>query len=759
MRARLLPGGVLPLLLLCATTMREAQAAATRITGVVVDGEGAPVEFATVNIPSLRRGAMTDGEGRFTIELPGETRSGPTFGAVVLEIMQVGFQKARVTWAPGPGGPGGAGEPGRTTQPLRIVLHEEPVALAEITVSTSSFGKTGTSEGAVLSRMDVYTTPGGAADIFQSLRALPGINAPNEGAAVYVRGGEPRETLIRMDGAVLGHPYHYEGASGGLFAGFDTYLLKSAYFSSGGFSAKYGGVLSGVLDIETEDALSTRSVSVGANMAGGGVSASWALVPEKLSLLGAVSAATPALLFRLYGSASDFEVAPTSQNGALKVTYKYSPTGRVSASWIGAGDDVSVLANQLNYVDTYRGETRNDFASLRLEDLVGGKLALKALAFGQLYHTRWSYGAFGGTRNENNLGGQVDAVWAASARHELSFGAQWRGEQADLASLAPADSTDLYPGAPQRVYGTSARLDYPGVYLEDKMRLAGPVYATIGGRVDYLSGSDTWTVDPRAALAWRVDDRQTVRLATGRYHQPPDPSRLDPVYGNPNLGPLAATHWIAGYEWYERDLNLRVEAYRKTYSDLITDDVTTWYGNGGYGYAQGVDLFLRGSHRMLTGWLSYGYLDSKRMEYDDPREVPASHGVRHTMTLVGQYQFDTVWQVGARWGLSSGRPYTPVVDRTYDATRDLWRPVYAENNSGSMPASHRLDLRLTHLFSLPAMLGLPESGVCVAYAECLNVLGINNTLDYYYSPDYATRITQDSYFSRRMIVAGVALSW
>ncbi|MGH7726722.1 MAG: TonB-dependent receptor [Candidatus Eiseniibacteriota bacterium] len=741
MRLRILV--LLPLsILLDGGVAREGAAQPTRVTGVVVDGEGAPVEFATVNLPALKRGAMADGEGRFAIELPSDAGPGP----FVLEILQVGYEKTRVTWSAGAG-------------LVRIVLHEEPVPLEEVTVSTSSFGKTGKSEGAVLARMDVYTTPGGAADIFQSLRALPGINAPNEGAAVFVRGGDPKETLIRMDGAVLGHPYHYEGASGGLFAGFDTYLLKSAFFSSGGFSSKYGGVLSGVLDIETEDALMTRSVSVGANMVGGGVSTSWAIVPEKLSLLGTVSAATPELLFRLYGSASDFESAPRSQNGALKLTYKYSPTGRLSGSWIGAGDDVSVIANELNFADAYRADTRNDFASLRLEDLFGGKLALKALAFGQLYRTSWSYGEFSGSRNEDNLGGQVDAVWAATPRHELSFGGQWRGDQADLESLAPADSTDLYPGAPTRVYGTNARLDYPGFYLEDKLRVAGPVYATLGGRVDYLSGSDTWTVDPRAAIAWRVDDRQTVRVAAGRYHQPPDPSLLDPVYGNPSLGPLAATHLIAGYEWYERDLNLRVEAYRKSYDDLVLNDAETWYSNGGHGYAQGVDVFLRGSHRMLTGWMSYGYLDSKRMEYDDPREVPASYGVRHTLTLVGQYQFATTWSTGARWSLSSGRPWTPVVDRTYDAARDLWKPVYAENNSGTMPAFHRLDLRVSHLFNIPAMLGLPESGVCVAYAECMNVFGVRNTLEYYYSPDYSTRYAQDSYFSRRMVVAGVALSW
>src|SRR6185503_11774259 len=105
------------------------------------------------------------------------------------------------------------------------VLAEEPVPVAEVVVGASSYGKSGRTEGAVLRRREIVMTPGGTADVFQSLRALPGINAPDEGAALYVRGGDPSETLVRLDGGTIGHPYHYEGASGGLFSAFDAYMV------------------------------------------------------------------------------------------------------------------------------------------------------------------------------------------------------------------------------------------------------------------------------------------------------------------------------------------------------------------------------------------------------------------------------------------------------------------------------------------------------------------------------------------------------
>jgi hypothetical protein len=726
--------------LLGALALAPAARADVPVSGVVVDAAGQPVEYATVNAPAVRRGVVTDGAGRFTIALPE--------GAAELVAQQVGYVRARVAFTAGAG-----------LAPLRLVLKDEPVALAEVTVRTSSFGKQGKSEGAVISRMDVYTTPGGAGDVFQSLRALPGIDSPNEGAAVYVRGGDPKETLIRLDGGDIGHPYHYEGASGGLFAGFDSYMLKSAFFSSGGFAAKYGGVLSGVLDIETQDPMNTRTVSLGANFAGGSASTSWALVPDRLSIVGAGGLSTTTLLHKLYGTSRAYEHAPSSDRGALKAIYRYAPTGRVSATYLGSSDHVGVESPQLNFTGVYTAKARNHYGVVQVDQMIGGKLALTGIASWQDWRSRWSYGAFGGTIREQGQAAQVDAVWAASAAHELSFGLRLARTASDHGSLSPADSTDYGAGAPTRTFAIRARVTAPGVYLEDKFHVAGPIYATLGARADRLADRAAWTVDPRGALAWKIARNHTVRVAGGRYHQSPDPLYLDPVYGNPDLGPLRADHAIAGYEWLDGDRNARVEFYRKTYRGLVTNDPRSYYANGGFGHAQGVDVLLKASRRDLAGWVSYGYLDSKRQELDDPRAVAATYGVRHSGTLVATYRVAPAWTVGTRVSASAGAPYTPVVGRAYDAGRGVWRPVYAENNSGRMPAFSRVDLRATYLFSLPALGGIKASSICVAYVEALNVLNRHNTLRYSWNEDYSERRSEDSYFGRRLLVAGVSLAW
>ncbi len=713
---------------------------AAPVTGVVVDRAGKPVEYATVSVPALKRGAATDEQGAFALELP--------LGPAVVEATQIGYERARV-----------AVTVADAMAPLRIVLREEPVPLAEVSVATSAFGKAGKSEGAVVRRMDIVATPGGATDIFQALRALPGINAPNDEAALFVRGGDPHETLIRLDAGEIGHPYHYESASGGLFSVLDSYMIESAYFSSGGFSARYGGVLSGVLDIRTQDPMNLKTVSLGANLAGQSASSTWALVPDKVSFVGSLARSAPELLFRLYGTSRDYESAPLSTNGVGKLIYRYSPSGRLSLAYLESHDQVGVDVEVLNARAEYSQKTGNRFGALQFKDVLASSVALSGQVAGQWYENRWGFGPIHASQTERNTQANLDAVWPLNARHELSFGGNFRHHDTEIVGQFAADSTDLLPGAPTRSHVTRPVVDYPGAYLEDKLRLVGPLYATLGARADYASSPGVWTTDPRAALAWRVDGHQTVRLAAGRYHQLADPRFLDPLYGNPRLGPLVADHTIAGYEWKTEDANIRVEAYRKDYRRLVTNDAASFYANGGSGYARGVDVFVQGTHRALTGWVSYGYMDSKRKELDDPHQVRSRYGSGHSVTLVARCQVRSTWQLGTRYSYTSGRPVTPVVGRSYDPGRAIWHPIYGEHNSDRLPDFNRLDVRVTKLFSLPATGALPTSSVCVFYIEGLNVLGLRNAQDYAYNSDYSQRRPIDSVFSRRLLVAGFSLSW
>ena len=715
-------------------------AGARPVNGLVVDRRGAVVEYASVRIVALKLGAATDERGAFALEVPD--------GPAVLEVSQIGYQRVRLALSVGP-----------DLAALHVVLADEPVPVAEVTVAASSFGKTGKSEGAVVRRDDVYMTPGGAADIFQSLRALPGISAPAEGAALYVRGGAPDETAIRIDGAGIGHPYHYEGASGGLFSILDTYMLKSAFFSSGGFGARYGGAMSGVLDVETQDPMNLRTVTVGANLAGVTTATTWALVPDKLSALVSLQQSFPELLMRIYGSVSDYTQFPWSENGVAKLLYRYSPTGKLSVFGIGSTEHLGVRTNVLNTGNVYAANSRTGFGAVHLQDVLLGRGAVRASLTTQHYRNQWNYSAFGRIAREHNVQASADVVWPLGRDHELSAGGLWERRAREDGGSAPADSTDLDFGAPVRVVASNTVTREPGAFIEDKLRVWGPLYATFGVRADRAQAAGDWSIDPRSALAWRLDEHQTLRVAAGRYHQDANPSYLDPRFGNPSLAAPYADHVIAGYEWKSDFGNVRLEGYDKRYHRLPIVDSTTWYRASGTGHARGVDVFVQGTWRQLNGWISYGWLDAKRRQLDDPGEVTENGSVRHSLTLVGQYRYNSRWQTGVRWSHTSGRPYTPIVGRTPDYVRDIWHPVYGAHGSALMPVYDRVDLRIMRIFSVPRVSGLPATGACAAYVEAMNLLGTANVLEYTYSSGYVHKYPEYSYFSRRMLVAGFSLTW
>jgi hypothetical protein len=98
--------------------------------------------------------------------------------------------------------------------------------------------------------IDVYRTPGA--------QALPGVADPDGAAGLFVRGGDVSEVLVSLDDAVIAHPYRYETPTGGFRGAVDPLLISGLAFSTGGFSARFGNVVSAVMICADSIALSCR---------------------------------------------------------------------------------------------------------------------------------------------------------------------------------------------------------------------------------------------------------------------------------------------------------------------------------------------------------------------------------------------------------------------------------------------------------------------------------------------------------------------
>lgn len=98
----------------------------------------------------------------------------------------------------------------------------------------------------------IRNTPGvlGEADVLKSIQLTPGVQGGTEGTAgIHVRGGGPDQNLILLDGVPLYHVEHLFG----FFSVFTPEAVKKVQFFKGSFPARFGGRLSSVVDVRTND--------------------------------------------------------------------------------------------------------------------------------------------------------------------------------------------------------------------------------------------------------------------------------------------------------------------------------------------------------------------------------------------------------------------------------------------------------------------------------------------------------------------------
>jgi hypothetical protein len=97
--------------------------------------------------------------------------------------------------------------------------------------------------------------------------------------------------------------------------------------------------------------------------------------------------------------------------------------------------------------------------------------------------------------------------------------------------------------------------------------------------------------------------------------------------------------------------------------------------------------------------------------------------------MIGVYRLPRNWQVGARFRLVSGNPYTPVVSATYDGGNDEYIPIYGRPNSRRVAPFHQLDLRVDKRFVWKRVM-------LTVYLDVQNVYNHQNPEFRTYSFDY-----------------------
>ena len=154
-------------------------------------------------------------------------------------------------------------KPERDRQPVSVLLAERPF-LAEHLVVSKPFGDSeGDSIGGKLriSRPEEVIRHGTTShDLFQGLRAIPGVDAGSREGGVSFRGARPSENLVLLEGIKL---YQLDHALGH-FSALNPDALGEVHIFKGAYPARYGNRVAGVMDIRAKgDLLGTREIRAG----------------------------------------------------------------------------------------------------------------------------------------------------------------------------------------------------------------------------------------------------------------------------------------------------------------------------------------------------------------------------------------------------------------------------------------------------------------------------------------------------------------
>jgi vitamin B12 transporter len=620
-----------------------------------------------------------------------------------------------------------------------------PVTLAPIVVEGGN-RMDDTRSAVSLKRVDVLLTPGGTADVMQGFQTGPGATRAQEGSDLYVRGGDPAESPVFVDGARLFYPGRYETLNGASFGILDAQVLDAAYFSSGGFSARYGDALSGVLDVKTIGRPDTRTVRLNANtvqvgtridLPAGANAGAWA----------SLRASDARVMMAMHGRGGDFPKAPTALEGMAGAVWEPAVGTELKLVAMADEDALTREVDAYGYSGDFASRGSNRLAALSGRTLLAdGRVALRGALSGSRRGTHFTFGVLDRERTDRGATARADADVALPGGGRVSFGAETAWMDAAEAGVVP--STDrLTPGSPTRALEESAEGRHLGGYVEAERALSSSVALIAGVRADRLPGEDAWSADPRLALAWRTG-AWTMRLGGGVFHQGRWRTKYRvPDAGSPSGIPTRAEHVVAGAE-RGGDPSLKVEGYLKRYGGYVED------GDGPRitaGRVAGVDAIVRWSgERRLSGWITYGYLDGT-VRLEDGRTVPSAVDVRHSLTGVARWTFRPRWEMGSTLRLGSGRPFTDITGGEAQPDGRI-TPIHGDPNGSRMPGYARLDGRISRYLPMRA-------GVGIVYLEMLNLLDRANVSGYTYGAGYAERSTVHSYFSHRTLVLGVGLTF
>lgn len=719
------------------------------VKGVVTSratGEGLP--FVSMGIWNTPMGTMTDSLGNYFIGnlSPGMYR---------IQVSSVGYKtyvspEFRIS---------------SYDYTLDIALEESQVALSEVSVVAAPFRSSIESPIAmrVIGVQEIEKSPGANRDISKVVNSFPGVaSAVGNGYRndLMIRGGGPSENKFFLDGVEIPNINHFstQGASGGPVGIIDADLIREVNFYTGAFPVSRGNALSSVFDFKLLDGTPDKYTFKGTVGASEVALTSKGHIGNKTTYIVSVRQSYLQLLFSLL----DMPFLPRYTDAQFKVKTRFSQEHELMVLGLGAIDDMKLNTETdpedeskqylLNYLPTIKQNTYTLGAVYK--HYSGNHTQTVELSRSFMNNSNIKYRDNDESSTDNLTlrlkSDEIENHLRFENRSLVGLFDLTAGFNVDYAVYRNNTFQRAFTDIPKEIrYKTDLGLFKWGIFATSGYKSADDRFsASFGFRLDacnYSSLTDNpfKQFSPRLSLSYNLIGNFFLNGSIGRFYQLPAYTTMgyqeDNVLINKSrLKYICSDQAVVGVEYYiNKWARLTVEGFYKKYTHSplsLRDSIPlackgTDYGVSGNeaasstarGRAYGLEVMLRwfGMGR-FTALASYTWY---RSQFEDPATgiyIPSAWDYRHLFTLSGTYKLPKNWDIGLKFRLMGGAPYTPYDEYTsslvpaWDATA---RPYYDYDryNTGRLKTFYEADIRVDKSFYFKGvMLGF--------YVDLQNVL-------------------------------------
>ncbi len=586
----------------------------------------------------------------------------------------------------------------------------------------------------------------GERDILKAFGLTAGVTSSSEGSAdMQVRGGLHGQNLYLLDGIPLYSTEHFFG----MVSVYNPTIIKSAKLYKSDFPAEYGGKISSVVNVQTEDAnLKKFKGEVEVGMLTSKLALNIPLVSDKLALsvAGRISNYSIIdLVSPLLPESAGTRFAVHFGDINANLVWKLSNTDKLKLTFLSNTDGIEVQNKYDNEKNKFWTKNNQQNLGLNWYKTISEKADNHLLVYADNYGYDTGNSVQYISTNQNLIGqvltginsmGLVDKFnYHISDKLNLNAGASFKSYGFSPIQVNVNDSTVNAVKPSDQVM-----LNEEVVFTEGNYQLAKQQQLTVGLRLSAIGNKDkTFTnLEPRIGYHGIFANDFSISASVGRMTQPVHRVAnsglgfpFEMFYpSSAILSPESSWNFSLGgakdFSWNNRQLSIKVDAWYKTMENIVefqdgydmnyvtnyamqanTTLSTDKFLAQGNGKAYGIDFSANYTIKKLKLTADYTLMRAI-CQFDQSnygRPFDASTDIRNSLSLTSEIKLSDSWSFCATWQYNSGKPITvptyifanPTTNpHFYDYTDINFQQVITERNNYRTKPFHRLDVSFNH---------------------------------------------------------------